>query len=401
MSISQNANISVGLAHYEIGEIEKALKSLQDAVSPLSVIDILTWAALVAHAGDYEKACRILRTVPSVSKAKSEEEVLSILTCTLLEDVLMVIHRKRELVELKLRKRGRLLRIQYNLLLFPMMVIMDTISAALNLLGHSSAKVMKKLSSGFVDQCWISGVPVRPEFMGPERELSSMKGFESSNDVYHDIFYSYLDYWINRRQAIQDLLLVCIKPADAHALYSLVRQKSPSVLLEIGTFVGFSTSILAMALKENGRGEIHCVDPDLKHLSVDAPLDHAINMLKKLDLDEYVTFHKGFFSPPKEHNGTCEVLGNRAAEILPPIDFAFIDGDHSTSAVIQDFLLLLPCLGSKATVVFHDIKTWMSVRQGLQVLLSSDILEKYTVDCYMFTPSGFDGLGVMEVNRNY
>jgi len=156
---------------------------------------------------------------------------------------------------------------------------------------------------------------------------------------------------------------------------------------------------MAHALNDNGKGNIYCVDPNIEHLTIKKPLQHARNMLKKLNLESIVRIHTGFFSDPRETTvSNSPILGRKISDIVPPVDLALIDGDHATTAVLQDFMLLFPCLKPRSTVIFHDVKTWPTVRQGILTLFQDEIFKNH-MQYFNFVPSGIDGLAVIEINK--
>ena len=56
-----------------------------------------------------------------------------------------------------------------------------------------------------------------------------------------------------------NLIFECISDKEAHLLCNLIRSYTPISILEIGSFVGMSTGIMAYASSETCK--IHCVDP--------------------------------------------------------------------------------------------------------------------------------------------
>ena len=173
----------------------------------------------------------------------------------------------------------------------------------------------------------------------------------------------------------------------------------PDTVLEIGSFIGFSTAVIAYALKDNGKGNLHCIDPNVQHLSVRRPMAHACAMLKRLNLDTYVTCHKGFFSRPLKYRPQGrEVLGEKIKSLMPTVDLAFIDGDHSTIGVLQDILLVLPHLSKKATLVLHDVRTWSTVRRAIITIFRNNYCRQQ-MSYYQVSPSGNDGIGIIYLEK--
>jgi predicted O-methyltransferase YrrM len=388
----------LGISHLRLGEYDCALSCFENIQPPVPASAALNWAALLAHKRRYKEALYVLSLADRDMRTKPFESALEIVACIILEDALLLIGGERDISSLKSIKRGRLLKLA-SLGLEPFIGMLGACGRICEKLKFPDGVIVKKLAEDVRQLSWVYGLPMTPGYIEPRIALEHLDGYERSKDVYRSVFLEYLDYWIHSRQDIQDLLLASQKPLDAHTLYCIVCQKQPAVVLEIGTFVGFSTAIMAYAIKHNGRGMIHCIDPNMKHLSVDTPILHAKRMFETLKLDAYVQIHQGFFSDPREPAELgIPVLGRDLDEILPPVDLAFIDGDHATTAVLQDFMLLLPCLSDNATVVFHDIKTWPTVRQGLLTIFRDD-LWKRQMRYFEFTPSGTDGLAMIEVRK--
>lgn len=78
-----------------------------------------------------------------------------------------------------------------------------------------------------------------------------------------------------------------IGPACGHLCYQLARLIGARHIFELGSGYGYSTAWFARAVKENGGGTVHHVVWD-KELS-----DRARGYLKRLGLDDVVTFHTG------------------------------------------------------------------------------------------------------------
>lgn len=388
----------LGISHVRLGEHDRAISYFEKIQPPVPASVALNWAALLAHKRQYQQALHVLSMIDRVFRTKPLENALEVVACLILEDALLLISSDRDITPLKSIKRGRLLKL-VSLSLTPFITILNVCGCISEKLKFPDSPIVKKLAGDFRQLCWVCGLPRKPDFIEPRIALEHMNSYEVSKDVYRSVFLEYLDYWINSQEDIQDLLLASQKPIDAHTLYCIVREKQPSVVLEIGTFVGFSTAIMACAIRDNSKGTIHCIDPNIKHLSIEKPVLHAKRMLEKLKLDTCVQIYEGFFSDPREpYESEIAVLGKKLSEILPPIDLAFVDGDHATTAVLQDFMLLLPHLNQKATVIFHDIRSWPTVRQAITTIFQDDVWKSH-MRYYEMSPSGYDGLGIIEVNR--
>lgn len=121
-------------------------------------------------------------------------------------------------------------------------------------------------------------------------------------------------------------------------LNSIVRMTKPEVVVETGTHKGFSTLMIAQALKENGKGHLYTFD--LKDYGV-------LKECEQFGMLPLVTFTKG------DSAAGISSLSPRVKNI----DFLWLDADHSTEAVIKELNAALPMLRRGTLVAFHDIIT--------------------------------------------
>jgi predicted O-methyltransferase YrrM len=135
---------------------------------------------------------------------------------------------------------------------------------------------------------------------------------------------------------------------SAWVLHGLVRSLRPESCVEIGSAQGWSTCHIALALKENSAGRLYAIDPHTQTTWNDAgPTDtYAIiqDNLHKCGVAQYVAIVRA----------TSEAA---AQEWTQPIDFLFVDGDHSYAGVKRDWELFSPFLTEFGVAVFHDT-TW-------------------------------------------
>lgn len=398
MNSNQDTLTNLAIKYLWTGDLVRAAQLFEKLQPPIPPLAALNWAAVLAHKRKFSEALQILSRIDKSIKKKSRDELRDLGTCFLFEDILQMISTNQYIKSSKLRSEIRLVTLMAPCI--SMLLGLFRILGSLSIkFGFSGGHIIQKLVDSFRTQSWANGFPIRPDFLEGELLIEQMKGYDLSYSVYRTILLEYLDYWISSCGNIRDLLLATVKGEDALALYCIVRKKQPSVILEIGTFIGFSTCMMTRPLKDNGKGTIHCIDPNLDYFSVNEPLSHARKMVNTLELDAWVRIHEGYFSEPR---GTVEsnvpVLGKRVSEIVPHIDLAFIDGDHMTTAVLQDFMLLLPSLKPQATVVFHDIRNWSSVRQAILTLFQDKIYEQ-RMRYFKVSPSGNDGIGLVEVDK--
>jgi len=368
---------------------------------PLAPIEALYGAWILACQNEGGEALRLVRRIGRRYGELTPDEALSGFACFIMEDILAVNNEKRPLGQLRFLKRNRLLRIVYFFMVRPVLPVFRVMADILAGFHIPDGLTLRNLTDQIACQCWVYGLPGLPSFLGESlNSCPSPEVEEEACRAYQECVITYLRHWLLATQNLAAVLLASVKPGDAHALYGLVRQYSPKVILEIGTFTGFSTSIMARAVRDNDNDAIiHCIDPNLTHIGVERPLDHARQFLHQQHLDEFVIMHEGFFSEPREvlPSGPS-ILGIHAVNFLPPVDFAFIDGSHTTLDVITDVRLLLPVLADTATLVFHDVTTWHSVRQAIHLMMGDDAWQ-HCFEYHDITPRGFDGLGVINFKR--
>lgn len=121
-------------------------------------------------------------------------------------------------------------------------------------------------------------------------------------------------------------------------LFQLVRELRPSVVVELGTCVGISAAYLAAALDLNEHGRLVTIEAIGSRAAV------AEDVFARLGLRR-VEVRRGRFE---------DVLPTLAAE-LPPVDLAFVDGNHFEEPTVAYFHAMLPSLAPDAALVFDDI----------------------------------------------
>jgi predicted O-methyltransferase YrrM len=122
-------------------------------------------------------------------------------------------------------------------------------------------------------------------------------------------------------------------------LCSLQGERREVVVVETGTNQGFSTIILAQALKDSGaRGVLRTVDIDPDRVEI------ARQNVAEAGLTGRVEFHVG---------DSLAFLTRLASEV-PSIDFAFLDGNHEWSHVTREFDIIYPVVVAGRGKVYLD-----------------------------------------------
>lgn len=120
---------------------------------------------------------------------------------------------------------------------------------------------------------------------------------------------------------------------------------------EIGSFLGASTSFLAAAAQQR-EGHVHAVDTWQNDAMPDqTPRDTWQTFLANTEpFRTWITPHRGHSLDVKS--------------AIPPLDFLFIDGDHSYEGVLGDLKAFVPKLKPGGTLVLHDYD-YESVKSAL------------------------------------
>jgi predicted O-methyltransferase YrrM len=122
-------------------------------------------------------------------------------------------------------------------------------------------------------------------------------------------------------------------------LLSLVRELAPRRCLELGTGLGTSTAYQAAALELNGSGTLTTLEGARAWAVV------AEQGLSTLGLADRTTVEMGAID---------ETLTETLARI-GPIDYAYLDADHSEQATVRHFDMILPHIAPGGVAVLDDI----------------------------------------------
>lgn len=176
-----------------------------------------------------------------------------------------------------------------------------------------------------------------------------------------------------------------ISDNDVADFVEIVAEQKPRNILEVGTFVGVSTLLMALAAPA---ARIFTVDPDfpleveMGALNSDLKdVDPTITTqelgklaAEKLGVQERIEFVRGgfavtstFASAVQVGGATTELVGPALCEREGPFDLIFVDGLHTAEAVAADLALAAKHLMPTGAIVLHDcIGFWgANVRAGI------------------------------------
>jgi len=202
--------------------------------------------------------------------------------------------------------------------------------------------------------------------------------------------------------------------ADVDGLLRQFDPARPLNVLEVGTFVGLSTLLIAAHCHEQTR--IHTIDPDFP-LAVElgamkTPLAGCDETMRQqalarlaateLGLAERISFHPGgfatgatFASARASAADTVPVVGPAVCERHGPFDVIFLDGLHYEPTVYADLSLAAHHLRPGGRIVLHDvIGRWGSnVRRAVWRFVAENPQFRFMHGRYA---SIYDAIGVVQ-----
>lgn len=128
-----------------------------------------------------------------------------------------------------------------------------------------------------------------------------------------------------------------------------------AVIVEVGSFLGQSSVVLAGARKLKGSGRVHCIDPfDASGDGFSEPYYRRIAAQSSSSLRARFDRHiaqAGLREWIDVHQGTAEAVGTNWTQ---PIDFLHLDGDQSPDGARRAFDAFLPFLKPGGVVALHN-----------------------------------------------
>lgn len=147
---------------------------------------------------------------------------------------------------------------------------------------------------------------------------------------------------------------------DATSYYAMIRRYRPAKVLEIGS--GQSTFVAYSALRDNGEGQLYCIDPEPRtDITGLADIRFARCRVQEISPAEIV-------------------------DILGPGDILFYDGEHSLktgNSAVYFYQLVLPYLRPGVLVHVHDVR--LPYPRNIKALLDARLYwtEPYIVMAYL------------------
>lgn len=148
-------------------------------------------------------------------------------------------------------------------------------------------------------------------------------------------------------------------PRLGQLLYRVARHYKPSTILELGTSLGLSTAYLATGMPNARLWTIEGAAPIADTASRNL---HALN------------------HSPTIITGSFDEILPSLLPAIPPIDLAFVDGNHRLHPTLRYFDILLRHASPASVLIFDDIHwsnemeaAWTSIKNDPRVYLTIDL----------------------------
>jgi predicted O-methyltransferase YrrM len=187
-----------------------------------------------------------------------------------------------------------------------------------------------------------------------------------------------------------------LKFTDAYILKQILHKYKPDSILEIGSFLGFSTRWLLEVSRSWGP-KVTAVDPNIRHRIFDNPRSFVERLnsefyQNRLEIitgffgpyDDNIYYDYEHHEPRKKRDYVNELIKDRMIINRTwerKFDFIFIDGDHAYSSVMNNFEIAVQMLNERGSINFHDALSWTDVNKAIKEI-KVKYHERADVDIY-------------------
>ncbi|MEM9498997.1 MAG: class I SAM-dependent methyltransferase [Pseudomonadota bacterium] len=182
------------------------------------------------------------------------------------------------------------------------------------------------------------------------------------------------------RDEILHALQGSIKPVDAFSIKSAIDEYQPRSILEVGSFLGFSTRWIC-EVSSASECTVTSLDPRLRHRVFDDLKKHVelfnVSFLNRLSFVDACLSEKNTemflydymkYEPQKTRAEALRILEDIRVvrEPIGEFDLAFIDGDHSFAATQMNVSLVAQMMPKGGVILVHDAISFPDVEPALR-----------------------------------
>lgn len=193
--------------------------------------------------------------------------------------------------------------------------------------------------------------------------------------------------WIRKSSSIPGWL----HEGEHEFLWELAMRPQQGYIVEIGSWMGKSTCILAGACCERGdESKVVCIDTFCMDGNTKQVAYYQILQVKKLGT--FYEFQSNaaqfgfdrFILPLATKSDNTKLFLKKI-----PIRMAFIDGKHDAEGIQEDFLTVLPGMVTGGVIAFHDVcDRYSDIRQAIEQIISispeiSHLDKVHCLDAYL------------------
>jgi predicted O-methyltransferase YrrM len=149
-------------------------------------------------------------------------------------------------------------------------------------------------------------------------------------------------------------------PRLGQLLYRIARHYHPATILELGTSLGLSTAYLAAGA------------PGATVYTIEGAPSIAAAAERNLQSLQF---------PAKVITGSFDDVLPNLLPNIPPIDLAFVDGNHRETPTLRYFDLLLRHISPSAILIFDDIH-WSAEMEAAWAAIKADPRVSLTIDVF-------------------
>ncbi|MCC5875522.1 MAG: class I SAM-dependent methyltransferase [Candidatus Sumerlaeia bacterium] len=195
-----------------------------------------------------------------------------------------------------------------------------------------------------------------------------------------------------------------IHPELGRLIYTIVRAIKPTLVVETGSFIGYSSLCILQALEDNDAGHLHCFDLFCEVSDEPGAITNYTSPIlgRRKTLGELARGHieeAGLSHRVTMHAGDSSTKIREYFQQNPAkVQLAFIDGDHTIEGALKDWFAVEKLLEDDGLVILHDTIAEVCGWRGPRYLLQ-ELGEKAATQYQWVNFPTFDKLGLAVIQK--